>query len=614
MSAPLVSVVIPYFNQGAWLQTSVQSALAAYAGPLEVLIVDDGSTEPGRETFLRNAAALSDQVRIIRKANGGLSSARNAGLAEARGDFVQFLDCDDALVPGKIDQQVAHLASRPDLVASISHYASADPGMTEFGLDHDSIGPYRLSIDSFLMHWERGFSVPIHTALFRAEALATPTFDEALAGKEDWVFWCELLRRHPRGLGYLPVLGAIYRLHGRGMTRAYARMGQAFRAAAARIETLWGQDHPAFAPAAQRWFERYYAPRIVAETDRPAQADRAAAVDAPAAVAALTVFPAVPDRPAPDGRLSIVIPVYNHLEHLAGCIASALAQPEAHEVIALDDASTDPRVWPFLEAWAAREPRLKVFRNAENLGVSETQNRAVKAASGEFVGFLDCDDELEPGAAARVLWALDAEGPDYLFTDRTDIDPQGSEVRVARYGGYPWLAPSGSIERDLYLGMVASHWKVIRRSTYLEAGGCDPAFSGVQDWELALRLIGRARFTHLSEPLYRHRVHAGSVTSGQQTAQMWLTNLARRRHVEAIAPKAGARSVVHRLDDHAAARRLLDRRLAGETLAFDGGRDPLAADQIHLLREFNSLFDEMRLEETSQAALMGYLWSHRIIG
>ncbi|WP_249212173.1 hypothetical protein [Burkholderia cenocepacia] len=86
-----------------------------------------------------------------------------------------------------------------------------------------------------------------------------------------------------------------------------------------------------------------------------------------------------------------------------------------------------------------------------------------------------------------------------------------------------------NIKNDLLDGMVASHLKVIRRSTYLKAGGSDDAFSGIQDWELALKIAEFGRFHYLHEPLYRHRVHTRSVTSSDSVGQFRKTNIVRRR-------------------------------------------------------------------------------------
>lgn len=92
MNTPLVSAVIPCYNHGKYLQESVNSALNQSHRNVEVIVVDDGSTEKETLEILKK---LQDTVTVLRKENGHLSSARNYGIERAKGDFVLILDSDD---------------------------------------------------------------------------------------------------------------------------------------------------------------------------------------------------------------------------------------------------------------------------------------------------------------------------------------------------------------------------------------------------------------------------------------------------------------------------------------------------------------------------------------
>ncbi|MEO8393425.1 MAG: glycosyltransferase family A protein [Chloroflexota bacterium] len=113
---PLISVIIPVYNGAAFLPDAFETLRAQAYTPLEIVIVDDGSTD---ESAAIAACACIEtpawSVRLIRQANAGPSAARNAGLNATHGDLVQFLDVDDSLPPNKLRDQIARLTRQPEL-------------------------------------------------------------------------------------------------------------------------------------------------------------------------------------------------------------------------------------------------------------------------------------------------------------------------------------------------------------------------------------------------------------------------------------------------------------------------------------------------------------------
>ncbi len=107
----LVSVVIPTYNRAGQVTATVASALSQTYSPIEVIVVDDGSTDDTEAAV----QAFGRQVVYVKQANEGVASARNRGMAEARGEFIALLDSDDVWYPWKIELQVATLQRRPDV-------------------------------------------------------------------------------------------------------------------------------------------------------------------------------------------------------------------------------------------------------------------------------------------------------------------------------------------------------------------------------------------------------------------------------------------------------------------------------------------------------------------
>jgi glycosyltransferase involved in cell wall biosynthesis len=123
---PLVSVIVPAYQAECFVAGAVRSALRQTHRTLEVIVVDDGSTDG---TVARLASIRDPRLRVLRQENAGTAAARNAALAEARGSYVAFLDSDDRWFPEKIATELAILQSAPTIgIAYSSYYAVDDRG------------------------------------------------------------------------------------------------------------------------------------------------------------------------------------------------------------------------------------------------------------------------------------------------------------------------------------------------------------------------------------------------------------------------------------------------------------------------------------------------------
>lgn len=119
---PAITAVIPTYNRAATVGRAVQSVLDQTRPCDEIIVVDDGSTDATAEAL----AGFSDRIRVIAKANDGVSSARNVGVAEATSPWVAFLDSDDRWEPEKLEQQ-APLLDKPGLVLAATDWRVDQP-------------------------------------------------------------------------------------------------------------------------------------------------------------------------------------------------------------------------------------------------------------------------------------------------------------------------------------------------------------------------------------------------------------------------------------------------------------------------------------------------------
>jgi glycosyltransferase involved in cell wall biosynthesis len=110
MTEPLVSVVVPAFNAEPFLDAALDALVAQDHPELEVIVVDDGSTDGTADVVRRR-----DDVALVQQPNAGPSAARNTGIEHSRGEFVTFCDADDLFRPFKVSAQVGYLQQHPDV-------------------------------------------------------------------------------------------------------------------------------------------------------------------------------------------------------------------------------------------------------------------------------------------------------------------------------------------------------------------------------------------------------------------------------------------------------------------------------------------------------------------
>ncbi len=202
---PLVSVVIPAYDSARTLPATVASALGQTLADLEVIVVDDGSSDDTRAI----AEAIDDpRLRVIGKANGGSASARNAGIGVARGEWVALLDADDLWLPEKLERQLAVARARPELVAVHSGVFRVDDRLSPQAIR--TCDPARDTLIDYLMF--RNLPGAMSTLVARREALeAAGLFDATFKILDDWDMMIKLIRLGP--VTSVPEPLTLYRVH-----------------------------------------------------------------------------------------------------------------------------------------------------------------------------------------------------------------------------------------------------------------------------------------------------------------------------------------------------------------------------------------------------------------
>jgi glycosyltransferase involved in cell wall biosynthesis len=217
---PAASVVIATFDHARYVGAAIESALAQTLPGVEVVVVDDGSTDDTASVLAR----YGDRIRVVRQPNRGLAAARNAGVALARGHAIAFLDADDVIAPGKLAAQVAVLEREPAVGWTYCDVEIRRPGRRRATTASARFRYAGRRLDGALFgELVHGNFIPAIAPLVRRQALdAAGPFDETLTALEDWDLWLRLsLVAEAR---YLPDVLATYRLRRGGMSQDRRRM------------------------------------------------------------------------------------------------------------------------------------------------------------------------------------------------------------------------------------------------------------------------------------------------------------------------------------------------------------------------------------------------------
>jgi glycosyltransferase involved in cell wall biosynthesis len=229
-SHDLVSIIIPCYNYGAYVADAIGSLQAQSYEHWEAIVVDDGSTD---NTASQVAALANNDDRIIyvHQSNKGVSAARNAGMALAKGEIVQFLDADDLLSSNKLHAHVEHFRCNPSTDISYSkfrYFSDENPGKLYSNYKLSSVTEWSKPVtgegNSTFPAFIKKNNLPIQAAMFRRDFLKrVGEFDLGMHALEDWDFLLRCILRGALMAGVTePTAMTLIRVHPGSATRNIA--------------------------------------------------------------------------------------------------------------------------------------------------------------------------------------------------------------------------------------------------------------------------------------------------------------------------------------------------------------------------------------------------------
>lgn len=457
MKQPIVSVIMPVYNGETYLRQCLDSVVNQTLKEIEIICVDDGSSDRSVE-ILKEYAAKDERVMVLQQANAGAGAARNNGLSKASGKYLSFLDSDDFFETDMLEKAVEKIAAdRADFVVfRCDHYLNDTNTFKKaaYTLKKQTLPPYmpfnfRQITDNVFKAfvgwaWDKVYDrefVMKHNLRFQEQRTSNDmlfVFSALVLAKR---ITCldEVLAHQRRNNGeslsntrekswfcFYNALKALRDvLKEKGLYEELKKdfINYAVHFSLWNLNTITGECYEKlYTKLHEEWFEElevtgHDEDYFYNKTEYKQLAD-------------ILRY----DFKEYNTKISVVIPVYNAEKYIRQCLDSILTKQKISlEVICVDDCSTDgtPAI---LKEYEEKYENVQVIRNETNLYAGTCRNKGLMAAKGQYVHFLDSDDYVVDNAYEKLYTLAKENDLDWVKTTSEGFDDEtGETIENPRY-------------------------------------------------------------------------------------------------------------------------------------------------------------------------------------
>ena len=558
---PLVSIIITSYNYGRYLAGAIESALKQNYKNIEIIVVDDGSTDNTRNV------ASNYPVRYVFQNNQGVANARNNGIKLSSGEFFTCLDADDELASNYVQRTLERILRNPFIgfVSVGSRVWSEDTHLEDLWIPRP-----RRELRKYSMFG--GWNGPLCSVLTRRAAFESLDygFDSSLQVYEDLDFYLRVLLKRWKGEAISePLMWG--RLHKGSRNEApneikkhveslmnrkyrfiepYKKLYSFYRSTFGRLISL--MSHPVLylngfqeKVRIRTWIMTYqwnsqterenaweYASEISRTIDKQIDWSYHREIgnyhQRRLGIVKSRLLKAFQDDAREEYKMmtrkslvSIIIPTFNYGHYIAGTIESALKQTYPNtEILVIDDGSTD-NTRDIVGRYSVK------YVYQENQGVSAAMNKGIKESHGDFFVCLGADDKLYPEYIRKTMIRI-KENPKIGFVCT------GSKVFDEEMGLYNiWIPHKIRSKYALFSGWVGVLGSVLTRRAAFDSlnSGFDTSLPLYEDLDLCFRLLRKGwQIGEVPEPLHWYRIHKGSRNSAEAGRKRYTEKLINRKY------------------------------------------------------------------------------------
>ena len=516
VTTPKISVIIPVYNVEKYLRQCLDCVVAQTLREIEIICVDDGSTDDSLK-ILNEYAASDKRITVLKQQNKGAGAARNAGMAAAKGEFLSFLDSDDFFEPNMLETMYDKAQEDGSDIVVCGYYKydqqlgkeTVVVNINKAFLNNSPIVPEEFGSNLFEVCYPNPWS-----KIFKRELLINNKLQfENLKSCND--ITCVMTAEALAGKISAVNKPFVYYRCNTGSQTSTSRFGrnECFISAAAALEK--NLRHFGL-------YDKFY-DKLRYEMDSCLRFETKGDIKLLQDFAQKHLSPrlyndlyAEYDGP----KVSVIIPVYNVEKYLRQCLDSVVNQTlQEIEIICIDDGSTDnsPKI---LKEYAAKDKRIKIIKQ-KNAGQAMARNNALAIAEGKYAVFVDSDDCLVLNALEKIFTRMEKNRLEMLSYSGINFDNATHKEAENLYWDFHYLPKNFDIEcfshsdaRDFIQSMVVSTCLTAYKLRFIKIAALQfPPHLCFEDNLFFIKAVTQAeRIGIMRDKLYRRRIHSVSTT------------------------------------------------------------------------------------------------------